>query len=136
MTTLVNRKQIQETIAKIRKLGLHGYGGACSAAAARINKVIFKGKGKYAAGVNEYLLEHERIAGHVVVSFAGRFWDSEGIVDPDDLLAWGMVDPDDPDYRNVPGWNPQHAEKSILIEFDNEREMLTACPWNRPIPRK
>jgi len=132
----MTRQKIQATVASIRKLGLHGYGGACSAAAVKINKTIFKGKGKYAAGVNEFLLDQGRVAGHIVVSFAGLFWDSEGVVDPDDLIEWGMVDHEDPDYRNIPGWNPERAEKSILIEFDNEREMLTACPWNKPIPRK
>jgi hypothetical protein len=136
MMGYMTKAEVDAATKKILRMKLNGFGGSCGAAAAKVNRDVFNGKGKYAAGVNEFYLDKkDRGIGHVVVSYGGLFWDSEGVVDPDDLLGWGMLDYDDSDYKTT-GWTKKRAEKAILVEFDDEEEMLSKFPWNKPIPLK
>jgi hypothetical protein len=76
----MNKTGVASTLAKIKQLKLNGWGGACGAAAAKINGEIFANRGAYVAGVNEFWLDKGHARGHVVVSFDGFLWDSDGPV--------------------------------------------------------
>lgn len=83
-------------------LGLRGTGGECGEAAVAINDLLFAGRGKIVAAVNSRLWNMGYLVGHVGVQVGDSIWDAEGVFEGDggleEFLAWGMVDPSDPDY--------------------------------------
>jgi hypothetical protein len=125
----LTRKQILD---RIKALKLHGWGGACGAAAIEINKHVFGGRGRYVAGVNEYMLEEGHSLGHVVVLYDGRYYDSDGEIAEDDLLGWGMVDAEEYDF---PKGAEGLADEAILIELESEAEVRSYFPWCDVVPR-
>lgn len=123
----MNNKNISN---KIRALKLQGFGGMCGKAAVEINEKVFLGKGRYVAAVNKFLWNAcDMVIGHFAVEYDGTFWDAdaepkEGI----DIESWGMVDPEDPDFKDIRGWNDEAAEEvEWLLELTKE-EVLDLMP--------
>lgn len=117
-----------ETERAIRSLRLEPGSGWCGSSAIEINHRVFGGKGRYVAGINEFLFDvHGRFIGHVAVLHGGRYWDARGEISEEDLLGWGMLDYEDPDYR-VRGWTPERAEKTVLVELETDAEVLRYLP--------
>lgn len=86
-----------ESIIKSAKID--GFSGRCGMTAIAINKVLFGGNGLYIAGLNTYLMEnHDRYVGHISVLYDNKYWDANGTIYEEDLIAWGMLDHEDPDY--------------------------------------
>jgi len=107
-------------------------GGECGETAIAINRVLFGGKGEYVAVANKYLFEQKnRFAGHVGVRVGDDVWDAEGVwenePEPEDFLAWGMLDPEDPDY-GFP--TEEDAYEVVLLDGlteDEVRDLLPEC---------
>lgn len=119
----LSQDEIEEINSKIEALKIHGWGGACGQAAIQINKQVFDGQGEYIAALNNFWLERDRWVGHVAVLYGDELWDSDGLIeDQEDLRAWGMLDPEDPDW-NVPGWDEEAAYDADLYEV-SEAEIL------------
>ncbi len=93
----------------IRQLALDGFGGACFNAAQIINAEVFGGKGRIVAAANKFWLEKGRFIGHVAVLYNETYWDADAKPKEwEDIEAWGMLDPEDPDYE-APGWSEEAA---------------------------
>lgn len=121
-------------VDRIRSLRLHGYGGACGAAAIEINEQVFDGRGRYVAGVNDFWLNRGRGVGHVAVLYGGRYYDSSGIVSKGDLLDYGMLPEDDPRFQH-PRMTAKDFEASVLVELDDAEDVLRYFPACE-IPRR
>lgn len=121
---------IREAIAAARELGLEGFGGSCGEAAVAINRVLFDGRGTLVGAFNEAFLDHGRLLGHVAVFVDGTYWDADGRPKPlDEVEAWGMLDPQDPDYAGQAAaagiaWDDDAASEVAVVEFDGEDEVL------------
>lgn len=92
------------TLAAAQKHGFKGTGGLCGAAAMAINVGLFVDQGQYVAAVNWPMWRRGHFLGHVAVRDArGVLWDAEGTFEGPDGLeefrAWGMLDPENPDYK-------------------------------------
>lgn len=96
---LNENKKTQSFSDKIKALKIYGFGGQCGAAAIDINEKIFDGQGTLVAAVNEFWFERGRILGHVAVKYDGKYYDATGEIGEEELLAWGMVDPEDSDVN-------------------------------------
>jgi hypothetical protein len=88
----------------IRAAHLHGFGGFCGVVALAINEAIFDSKGTLVVATNPHVsrLWRHSFLGHVGVRYRGRIYDAEGVKDYEDFRAWGMVDPQDPEYTSNP----------------------------------
>jgi len=88
----------------IHSANLYGFGGQCGIVAFAINDVIFDGRGTLVVATNPHINRHlgRPFIGHVGVLYRGRIYDAEGRKDYEDFRAWGMVDPQDPDYWEDP----------------------------------
>lgn len=117
-------------LEKARRAGFYGFGGLCGEAAVVINQEAFEGHGRLVGAFNEAFLNAGQHIGHVAVLFGGKYWDSDGV--PKELIdieSWGMLDADDPDYREQAeklgiAWSDEAASEVTLVEFDNEDEVL------------
>ena len=101
--------------------GLPFGGGACGEVAIAIRDVLFGGSAELLAVVNKALWKRGTFVGHVGVDPGdGAIWDSRGCYFGDDAIesfrAWGMVDPDDPDYwgDGGAGWGETGEETEDL----------------------
>lgn len=109
--------EIYDTLAYCR---LDGFSGRCGAVAQAINEILFKSQGVLVMAYNEpFMNRHASFIGHVAVKYRDRYWDSEGEVDFEDLLAWGMLDPHDLEYaeRFGDGWNEAVALSAATKEM-------------------
>jgi hypothetical protein len=100
---------------------LDGWAGQCGPAAIAINRVLLGGKGTYIVAYNKGMMRRRNhFVGHVAVRYGGFLWDAEGQIEPDDLEAWGMLAPDDLDYRKQygRGWSEEIAEGATVKEVD------------------
>lgn len=93
---------VKEADEVIRRARLNGFGGNCGRVAVGINRVLFGGKGKYVVATNPHISKAfgRPFMGHVVVEWNGVLFDATGaIADEESVEAWGMVDPEDPDWE-------------------------------------
>jgi hypothetical protein len=123
MTDAERRKFEREILA----LKLHGFDGECGLAAIEINRRIFGGEGRYIAGLNEYMLERGSPVGHAAVLYPahrgyGRYWDARGEIrgGEEELRRWGVLNFEDPAFKDTPGWTRAHAAKAITVELGDE----------------
>jgi hypothetical protein len=112
-------------LARAQELGLVGAGGACGDTAMAINELLFGGKGEIVAAVNKYLYRYQyRAVGHFGVRVGDQIWDYEGAFDGpeglEEFMAWGMLDPEDPDYGF---WTEEDAHEVELVEGWTARDM-------------
>ena len=125
--------QIPDAFAKVMRIarsnGFQGFGGHCGTAAVAINRVLFAGKGTIVGGFNVYFQENLGIpVGHIVVDFVKSYWDADGVPKcDDDVESWGMLDPEDLDYREQAGdeWNEGTANDAAMFDM-SEQEALDA----------
>lgn len=129
-----------EIIALARACGFSGFGGDCFAAAIAINRVVFDGRGKLVAGLNEAFAEKQHFIGHMAVldpsstSASQVYWDADGRPkNIDEIESWGMLDVSDPDYVELAGscgidFNEDAAANVALFEFDGDREVFERIP--------
>jgi hypothetical protein len=121
----------EQRLAVLAEARIHGMGGYCGEAAIAINKILFDGKGELVAALNGPLYYDKGIiVGHVGVLFDGDIWDAEGTFEGEDgveeFRSWGMVDPEDPDYRLSP---EDAADAEVLAMSAQEiRLALDVCP--------
>lgn len=109
--------------------GFHGFSGMCGQAAVAIDRILLNGRGEIVGAFNIAFLARERHIGHVAVAWNGRYWDADGRPkDVDDILSWGMLDPEDPDYIEEARlfgfeWTEEAAEEVSLVTLDPARAL-------------
>ena len=115
---------------KIQSLGLEGFGGYCGDAAIKINNKVFGGKGRYVIAANKFIWEkHKSVVGHAAVEYNDVYWDTDAEPkEKEDIESWGMVDPEDPDYLELEGWNEEAAYEVEWLEDLTEAEVLEMMP--------
>ena len=97
-----NSEWVDRVLRKARENGFTGMKGQCAGAAVAINDILFNGEAKLIAAVNQYAYEElDTTVGHVAVldEETGKIWDVDGEISKDKLESWGMIDPEDPDYK-------------------------------------
>lgn len=142
----------EEIKAKLRILELarlDGYKGKCMYAAVAINEMLFGGEGQYVTISNRAYAEKGLLYGHVVVDFGGHYWDSRGIVPPNQLEIWGWADADElahigifdlsltkqVEIQSFPEVYPSPDEREICDLFvKNLREAIQTLKENPPQP--
>jgi hypothetical protein len=95
---------VQRADAVIRAAHLSGFGGECGRVAIAINRVLFRGEGRYVVATNPTISERRgaMFMGHVTVEWRERLFDATGVVDDEHAVeAWGMVDHTDPDHGDL-----------------------------------
>lgn len=121
---LIDLRETLRVFAVLERADLDGMSGRCAAAAIAINEVLFAGKGGYWAAYNRPLLEKAgAFWGHVVVQAPnGVLWDAEGETLPENVEAWGMLDPEDLDYADMygEGWDEGKAYDAVLVPVDRD----------------
>ncbi len=121
---------VQAILQQARELGFEGFGGLCGEAAVAINRILLDGKGTLVGALNAAFLDHDRLIGHVAVRHGETLWDADARPkDEQDIESWGMLDLDDPDYREVAAeigllWDDDAAEKVDFVEFESDEEVL------------
>lgn len=122
-----------EVARHARENGLTGFGGGCWAAAVALNRVVFGGQGSLVAGLNAPLMEGGVGAfGHAAVLFQDACWDMDGRPKEEtDVEAWGMLDPEDSDYRDAAeeegiAWGEEPAAEAGFWEFEGEPQFVEA----------
>jgi hypothetical protein len=115
------------TTAKAK--GFNGTGGHCGTAAVAINRVLFAGKGQIIGAFNDFFLGHDHHVGHVAVEFSGAIWDADGQPkDMGELEAWGMLDPEDPDWAEQAAdlggeWDDTAASEAGVFELTDQEAL-------------
>ena len=103
--------------------------GKCGEIAIAINEVLFAGAGEYIAAANKFLWQHGIFVGHVAVRIGSDVWDAEGIWEndpaPEEFLAWGILDPEDPEYVFD---NENDAYEVELLESLSENDIRAMLP--------
>jgi len=105
--------------AVIRAAKLDGFGGDCGRVAIAINHVVFNGQGKYLVATNPPLNKKtgQFFFGHVVVEWRRRLFDATGIIEDEvGVEAWGMLDPEDPDTRDIVTYDEAHEGEVHYID--------------------
>lgn len=117
-------------LKEAKGLGFEGFGGRCGEAAVAINRTLLDGKGTLVGAFNAAFLDHDRLIGHVAVRHEGALWDADARPKgEEDIESWGMLDLDDPDYREAAdefglAWDEEAAEKVDFVEFESDDEVL------------
>ena len=119
--------------------GMVSFSGGCGAVAVAMREVLFDGEAEVVAAVNRHLWAQDWPVGHVGVRDGnGAIWDGEGTYEGDaieEFLAWGAVDPGDPDY----GLNDE-AQALDVVLLDGPDALRAAqampCPASAPDPHK
>lgn len=117
----------------LERAKLEGMGGRCGDVAIAINRVLFDFEGELVAAANRHLWDRGQFAGHVAVRVGDDVWDAQGVWEdepvPEDLLSWGMLDPEDPDY-GLP--TDAAAEDVIFLEDLSEDDVRAMLPFQCP----
>jgi hypothetical protein len=127
----LDHDHIAAVLRRAAQLGLYGYSGYCAAAAVAINRVIFDGKGEIVGAFNEAFSDEATLIGHVVVCYDDVFWDSDARPkDADDIESWGMLDPEDTDYKKRAlelgiAYNDLTAGTAAFFALDDEEELFS-----------
>jgi hypothetical protein len=117
--------------------GMVSFSGGCGAVALAMREVLFDGQAEVVAAVNRHLWAQDWPVGHVGVRDGnGAIWDGEGTYEGDaieEFLAWGAVDPGDPDYGLS---NEEQAYGVDLLEGAEALRVAQAmpCPASAPDP--
>lgn len=117
--------------------GMVSFSGGCGAVALAMREVLFDGQTEIVAAVNRHLWAQDWPVGHVGVRDGnGAIWDGEGTYEGDaieEFLAWGAVDPGDPDYGLS---NEEQAYSVDLLEGAEALRVAQAmpCPASAPDP--
>ncbi len=119
--------------------GMVSFSGGCGAVALAMREVLFDGEAEVVAAVNRHLWRQGWPVGHVGVRDRnGVVWDGEGTYEGDaieEFLAWGAVDPGDPDYEL-----DDEAQAFDVVLLDGPDALRAAqampCPARAPDPRK
>lgn len=110
----------------LKRAELEGFGGMCAEAAIAMNEVIFEGRGRLVAAVNEKLWKEGEFVGHVAVEWEGSYWDAEGEKTWEDIESWGMVDESDPEY-SFENLEEAYVVEKIYPSREELEEMFGGC---------
>lgn len=100
-----------------------GFSGDCFHFAYAFNQFL-GGVGTYVAATNAYLnAQGVDFYGHVALKVNGVLYDFDGVIDEEDLLAWGMLDPDE--AKDIYNCTDEDCEIAELVELDAH----TICQW-------
>lgn len=127
--------QIAAVIRAAGESGFSGFGGECGVAAIALNRVLFGNEGTFVGAFNVAFQAQNSLVGHIAVRVPHPehgvvYWDADGkLKHADDIESWGMLDPEDADYRKRAralgiAWNEDVANEAALFEFDSEAEVL------------
>ena len=88
-----------DPVRVLEQAQLEGFGGNCGWTAVIVNEELFDGEGEYIGSFNRYRLDQfGDYLGHIVVKYKDSFYDGHGRISQEDLLNFGWLPPDDPDY--------------------------------------
>ena len=122
---------LRATLERAADAGFYGFSGRCGQAAVAINRVLLDGQGTLVGAFNAAFYAKGRLIGHVAVLVGDRYWDSDARPkSADEILSWGMLDPDDPDYVALAEhfgltWDEDVAEDVTFVTL-SEAEALAA----------
>lgn len=141
---------MKDIMSAAKAHGVTGWGGECWATAIAMNKALFCGGATYVIAFNAPLAEAGIYIGHAAIKVpadpqAGRefdlLFDADGKPKSlDEIEAWGMLDPDDSDWRDLAqehnvNWDedsafcaeismPDDAFMSSMTSIDNTEELI------------
>ena len=132
---------LDQTLSIIRAANLQGFAGNCGVAAVAIQQTFFPNM-TLRAGFNRALLDEDHCIGHIAVCVntpLGEFYvDSDGrLKNEDELLSWGQLDDQDPDYQELmeshglDASDPLLFEETELVELSRD-EALAAMGCEEP----
>jgi hypothetical protein len=78
-------------------------GGECTSLTSALKYCLIP-TGQIVIGVNTYLYERKnRFVGHATIKWEGRLYHGDGVIEPENLRSWGMLDPEDETWQEISG---------------------------------
>lgn len=118
---MTDTEHLRRTLERASAAGFYGFSGLCGQAAVAINRSLLAGRGTIVGAFNAAFYARGRAIGHVAVQVGDAYWDSDARAKGvDDVTAWGMLDPDDPDYAEAAArlgiaWDDAAAEAVTFV---------------------
>jgi hypothetical protein len=120
---------LRRALERAKDAGFYGFGGLCAQAAVAINRSLLAGEGQIVGAFNAAFHAKGRAIGHVAVQVRDGYWDSDARKkSADEILSWGMLDPDDPDYSTAAedlgiAWTDEAAEDVVLVALSEDEAL-------------